>query len=65
MGRLMDDPTMPARPPIGAGRAIEQIKGFRSWEPVEIYRAIRDVLQEADEYPPPLRMPGDGRPPRQ
>ena len=60
-----DDPTMPARPPIGALPAIERIKGFRSWEPVEMYRAIRDALQEPHEYPPEPGRVGDGRPPNQ
>lgn len=61
----MDDPTMPAQPPIGALRAIKQIKGFRSWEPVEMYQAIRDALQEPHEYPPATRSRGDGQPPNQ
>ena len=58
-----DDPTMPARPPI-ASKAVEQIRSFRSWEPVEMYRAIRDALQEPHEYPPERRFSG-GRPPSQ
>jgi hypothetical protein len=61
----MADPTMPERPPIAALTAIAQIKGFRSWEPVEMYQAIREALQEPREYAPEKRMPGGGRPPGQ
>lgn len=61
----MNDPTMPTRPPIGALRAIEQIKSFRSWEPVEMYWAMRDALQEPHKYPPEPRFRGDGQPPNQ
>jgi hypothetical protein len=46
---------MPERPPLAALRAIAQIKGFRSWEPVEMYWAIREALQEPHEYPPEPR----------
>lgn len=56
---------MPERPPLGALRAIEQIKGLPSWEPVEMYRAIRDALHEPHEYPPEIEASGDGRPPNQ
>ena len=61
----MDDPSMPERPPLAVVRAIEKIKGFRSWEPIELYQAIREALQEPHEYPPEKRMAGDGRPPGQ
>ena len=40
------DPAMPERPPLAALRAIEQMKGSPSWDPVEMYSAIREALQE-------------------
>ena len=61
----MVDPTMPRRPPVAALRAIERIKGFRAWAPIDMYLAIREALQEPHEYPPERRMPGDGSPPNQ
>jgi hypothetical protein len=36
---------MPARRPVAALRAVEAIRGFRSWEPIELYTAIRDALK--------------------
>ena len=35
---------MPERMPVAAKDAIAQVKAFRSWEPVEMYRAIREAL---------------------
>ena len=52
---------MPERMPLAAEDAIAQVKAFRSGEPVEMYRAIRDALQEPHEYRAPLERPGDGR----
>ena len=60
-----DDPTMPKRPPIAALRAIETIRAYRSWAPIEMYRAIRDSLHEPHEYPPSPGMSGSGGPPVQ
>jgi hypothetical protein len=44
-----EDPHRPA-PAIAALRAMAQIRGFRSWEPVKMCRAIREALQEPQEY---------------
>lgn len=54
-----EDPSMPKRPPLAALRAIQQIRSYRSWAPVEIYMAIRDALQEPHEYPQAARRPED------
>lgn len=60
-----DDPTMPKRPPVAALKAIEQIRSYRSWAPIDMYLEIREALQGSHEYPPEIRASGDGRPPTQ
>lgn len=61
----MDDPVMPARPPVAALKAIDQIRAYRSWEPIEVYTAIREALLLPHEDAPPAGMPGTGEPPVQ
>ena len=51
---------MPESPPQNALDAIARIKGFKAWEPVEMYRAIREALQEPSGPVEPVAMPGDG-----
>ena len=38
-------------------RAIEQVRGFLSWEPVEMYHAIRDALKEPHDFEPAPSAP--------
>jgi hypothetical protein len=38
------DPTMPNLMPPEVGKAISTLLAFRSVEPIEIYRAVREAL---------------------
>jgi hypothetical protein len=60
-----DDPTMPARPPIAALRAIAKFRDYPVWEAVDLYRDLREALQLPHEYPSSPGLPGSGEPPVQ
>jgi hypothetical protein len=56
----MADPTLPERMPVAAEDAIRAVKSFRSWEPVEMYQALRAALQQPHEYRDAPTMSGSG-----
>ncbi|MEM1298074.1 MAG: hypothetical protein AAGH68_02255 [Pseudomonadota bacterium] len=54
------DPTLPSRMPLAIERAIRSVKSWRSWGPVDMYRAVRDAAREPHEFVSPPDGPSVG-----